>query len=141
MHQQFKYLLLYADVATTRNLYNMAHELAHRLVNRCLGSFSTASSPDIAGNPERPASALPASPMSIQVWPPSMTAVHQSTGIGGQEHVGCQQHVTWSLHVQSLLHTVACLSSSVIIASMWLFRVNALLSMPVGLLPRFLQWL
>ena len=60
---------MFADVGTIRVLYSTAHDMAHRLVKSTVlsAASSKASSPDVYSRGQRPASAVPASPMSIQV--------------------------------------------------------------------------
>ena len=62
--------VLHADIATTRALYSTAHDMARRLISRCVGaskSGSVASSPGVTAWKEHAASALSASPISVQV--------------------------------------------------------------------------
>jgi hypothetical protein len=62
-------LVLHADLVTTRALYGTAHDMAKCLMRRMRASKATsaAGSPTRAGRTERPTTALPASPMSVQV--------------------------------------------------------------------------
>ena len=62
-------LVLHADLVTTRALYGTAHDMAKCLMQRMRTSKTTgaAGSPTRAGQTEHPTTALPVSPMSIQV--------------------------------------------------------------------------
>ena len=60
--------LLPADIAITRSLYDIAHDMAYRLV---FSHVDDANPPSLAGAAQADAStsAMPALPMSIQVLP------------------------------------------------------------------------
>ncbi len=62
-------LMLHADLVTTRALYGTAHDMAKCLMRRMRTSKTTgaAGSPTRAGQTKHPTTALPVSPMSVQV--------------------------------------------------------------------------